>query len=165
MKRVILPKFDFTVWSGVPSELVDVPGYRCSLCARETIPGGVINTSLRALSLEMIRLPHRLSAESAKYLRRTLEITQQELSDRMGLARETVAQWECGEREISPQQDMILRAIVVNRFLGKEGELPHEFTAMHIEALDALASVRSEPPRKPEAVVIRQSEYPNAYAS
>jgi hypothetical protein len=36
----------------------------------------------------------------------------------MGIYRETVAKWECGESEISPQHDYILRGLCVCRLRG-----------------------------------------------
>jgi len=147
LERVRLENFDFSAWAGMPVTLKSVPGYRCKECGGETIPGKVVNVSLWVVAIECIKMPQRLHAQFARYLRRTLEITQQELADRMSIARETVAAWECGEREISPQHDFILRSIVLQRASGDLTTIPPELrSGLLVGALSCLGSVKSEPP-------------------
>ena len=156
LRAVTLTDFDFTNWAGVPSRLEEVPGYRCNSCDGETLPGIVINTILRMIGLVAIRLPHRLPAELARFVRRILQITQQELADRMGIARETVAQWECGEKEISPQHDLILKTILLERQFG-EHVMPW---AMLTDTMSNLGSVKAAPPpRRRPTLRVSASDY------
>jgi transcriptional regulator with XRE-family HTH domain len=156
LRSVKLKNFDFTNWAGVPSNLEAVPGYRCDSCGGETLPGVVVNMLLRVMSLCVIRLPHRLPAEIARFVRRVLQITQQELADRMGIARETVAQWECGEKDISPQHDLILRTLLLERQFGEHFMPPALLTA----TMTNLAAVKAAPPPKRRAPLqISASEY------
>lgn len=150
MERVVLATFDFTMWAGMPTQLKDAPGYRCAKCKGETLPGAVVNVALMLVALSCIERPHRLTAEQARFVRRSLEITQQELADRMGIARETVAHWECGEREISPQHDLILRGMVIHAINGGPN-IGDELTTNAMsdaisEALDVLNAVKTGPP-------------------
>jgi DNA-binding transcriptional regulator YiaG len=159
MRPTILKKFDFTPWSGVSSTLEEAPGLRCTKCDRETIPGWVINLTLRFMSVDMLRMPHRLPAECAKFLRRVLEVTQQELADRMGVARETVAQWERGACEISPQHDFILRAL----FMSQEAHQRNATVMKNLDILESFVSVRAEPPPRRDdfyPFVISKRDYP-----
>lgn len=156
LRSVTLKDFDFTNWSGVPSRLEAVPGYRCSACGGETLPGAVINTILCMMSLAAIRLPHRLPAELARFVRRILQITQQELADRMGIARETVAQWECGEKEISPQHDLILRTLLLEKQFG-EHLMPW---ALLTDTMSSLGAVKAAPPpRRRPSLRVSASDY------
>lgn len=142
LEPVTLTNYDFSAWAGMHVILKSAPGYRCSGCGGETIPGVVVNASLAAVALAFIGLPHRLPAQHARYVRRSLGITQNELADRMGIARETVAQWECGEREISPQHDLILRGVVIERVHGQHPAA----VGMLEKMLPILGAVRSAPP-------------------
>jgi transcriptional regulator with XRE-family HTH domain len=152
----ILPSFDFTNFAGIPAQLESVPGFRCDRCGGETIAGGVINFMLVIIALMAIQSSPRLSAKLAKYVRRTLQITQQELADRMGIARETVAQWERGEREISPQHDLILRAITIKRYID-DNQIPRNVL---LEAFSTLGAVRADPPpKKLRRFEVNASEY------
>lgn len=98
-----LSNFDFSRYAGIPSFLDGAPGWKCSSCEREILRGDVINASLFFIAMDIVALPHRLPPALSRYLRRSMQITQQELADRMGVVRETVAGWESSLKEISPQ--------------------------------------------------------------
>lgn len=159
-KPVTLRSFDFSRYSGLPSVLDGAPGWRCDACQREMLHGQVINASLFFIAMGIVGLPHRLSAGFARYLRRSMQITQQELADRMGIARETVASWESGLKEISPQHDLILRVLMSNHARGSEA-LPNKVVVdIANEVVATLSSVRSEPaPRTPPDLRVTESDF------
>ncbi len=136
LRETILPSYDFSAYAGLPVVLEDVPGLRCDACGGETLPGGVIDFTLDHLAAEIVRSPERLDGPRARYLRKHLGLSQKALAERMGIYRETVAKWECGESEISPQHDYILRGLSVVR-LRRFADLWSEIDA-----------VRTTPPRK-----------------
>jgi transcriptional regulator with XRE-family HTH domain len=150
LRRVRLKAFDFTPLAGIPSELRKVPGLRCGDCGYETVPGFVINGSLEVLALAVAQYDHRLTKELAIFLRKRLRITQQELADRMGISRETVAKWECGRNEISASHDMILRTLVVGSLAASLWGEPMR------KAVSAFAHVRTEPPVTPPPFVLEK---------
>jgi DNA-binding transcriptional regulator YiaG len=138
LKPATLNNFDFSRYSGVPCFLDGAPGWKCGSCDREMLFGPVIDAALLLMAMAMVEVPHRLAPEMAKYLRRSMQITQQELAGRMGVVRETVAHWESGLKEISPQHDLILRVLMINHARGSES-LP---TKIAIEiANDAIATL------------------------
>jgi transcriptional regulator with XRE-family HTH domain len=159
-KPITLRSFDFSRYSGLPSFLDGAPGWRCDACQREMLHGQVINASLFFIAMGIVGLPHRLSAEFARYLRRSMQITQQELADRMGIARETVASWESGLKEISPQHDLILRVLMSNHARGSEA-LPNKVVVdIANDVVATLSSVRSEPaPRKAPDLRVTESDF------
>ncbi|HEX3477332.1 MAG TPA: helix-turn-helix domain-containing protein [Kofleriaceae bacterium] len=159
-KPVTLRSFDFSRYAGLPSFLDGAPGWRCDACQREMLHGQVINASLFFIAMTIVGLPHRLTAEFARYLRRSMQITQQELADRMGIARETVASWESGLKEISPQHDLILRVLVSNHARGSEALPTKVAVDIANEVVATLSSVRSEPaPRKPPDLRVTESDF------
>lgn len=158
LKPAKFSNFDFTQWAGLPVYLAAVPGLRCDSCGGKTLPGIVINQLLATLAICIVRLPHRLPATEARYLRRCLQITQQELADRMGIVRETVAQWETATKEISSQHDLILRTLLLNKFFGEDLVSPERLVA----TMMSLAAVKSAPPpRKMQPLLVPASEYMN----
>jgi DNA-binding transcriptional regulator YiaG len=160
LKPAKLSNFDFTQWAGLSSSLEAVPGLRCDTCGGETIPGIVINQLLITLALAVIQLPHRLPPAEARYLRRCLQVTQQELADRMGVERETVAQWECARKEISSQHDLILRTFLLNKFYG-EHRISTALLEMTMLHLGAVKSTPPPPPKERQPMHIPASEYEN----
>lgn len=152
LKHATLSSFDFTPFAGIPTKLVQVPGLRCSGCKRTTLEGGLTNLALRLLALAVARHRSRLTPDEARYLRKYLRLTQQALSQRMGVARETVADWERGENAISPQHDLILRAFVIAELARTPGGSPKKR-----EVVEAISAARlTDPPKGavPPAFVI-----------
>lgn len=152
LKAEKLDSFDFTPLAGIPVTLVGVPGLRCAKCKGATLEGEVINCVTHALASVLARQPERLSSAHARYLRKYLRLTQQALADRMGIARETVADWERGENVISAQHDFMLRAIVVAHMMDGPGKAPNRQ-----EVVEAIRSARLADPQKgaePPPVVI-----------
>jgi transcriptional regulator with XRE-family HTH domain len=158
-KPATLNNFDFTSYAGIPSFLDGVPGWKCGSCHREMLRGDVINASLVMIMLDLVTLPHRLSAEFARYLRRSIQITQQELADRMGVDRVTVANWENGLKEISPQHDLILRILIVNHARGSEALPTKVIVDLANEVMSSLSAVKSEPPRNVPNLRVTESDY------
>jgi len=116
--------------------------------------------------MDIVGLPHRLTAGFARYLRRSMQITQQELADRMGIARETVASWESSLKEISPQHDLILRVLMSNHARGSEALPTKVVVDIANEVMATLSAVRSEPaPRKPPDIRVTESDFKKLPAS
>lgn len=149
LRPAIFDRYDFSGYAGFPLHVLKVPGLRCTKCKGETIDGGVVNTVLNVVVIEIVKSPGRLDSDQARFLRRTLGATQQELADRMGIARETVAKWECGEA-ISPQHDLILRVIVIAPRVAMDPTfVPRSVVA---ELVGKLQAVRTTPPAPLELV-------------
>jgi DNA-binding transcriptional regulator YiaG len=110
-RRVKMERYDFSGFAGLPVEVRDVPILRCNKCGEEEIEGVVISAVLLALTQTILGLPRILSPDEAKFLRKRLQLSQKDLAERMGVIRETVAAWECGQKPLSPQNDYILRGL------------------------------------------------------
>ena len=164
MKPVVLENFDFTEMAGIPSSLVGVPGLRCSTCQRETIQGEVINFALRELALALGRMPQLLPANGARYLRRYMRLSQQELAERMGVNRVTVAKWEGGPDPISAQHDYMLRGLLVSHAMLDQKPKRAEC----VELAKAIGAVRRDMSVPPPFVIdhfLRQSRGSGARAA
>lgn len=141
---VMLESFDFSGYTGFPIVINGLPGFKCSKCSGETVAGGILHLVFKLAVVEIAKLPRRLSGDEARLLRRVLSITQQELATRMAITRETVAKWECGDQEISPQNDFILRIVVITPLVGQDPSLISK--AEWMELVSKLQSARTAPP-------------------
>lgn len=124
LRKAVLSRFDFSAYAGIPVTLVDAPGFRCSACGREALGGALINRALQLLVQTIVTGPHRLTAEGARFLRKSMRLTQQQLADKLGANRITVTNWERGEAPISKEHDLMLRSIVSAYLLRAERGRP-----------------------------------------
>lgn len=147
LRKAVLSRFDFSAYAGIPVTLVDAPGFRCSKCGRETLGGALMNRALRVLVQTIVTGPHRLKAEEARFLRKSMRLTQQDLAERLGINRITVTNWERGEAPISKEHDLMLRSIVGAYLLRVErGRPKREEIAQAIDrARTELAPTASRP--------------------
>ena len=145
VKPAKLAEFDLTEDLGIKVTAPDVHGLRCSRCGWETLPGRTMNAAMHAVAAMMLEIEERLPGDFARYLRKYLDLTQQELARRMGITRKTVNQWETA-RPISPQHDLILRTLVYAQLVDAARPTPN-----------ALDHVRTAPPkaRPPRLVVAK----------
>lgn len=111
--RVKVGRYDLAGFVGLPAGLRDVPALRCGECGRIALEGAVTSAALLALTQQVLMLPRILTPAEAKYLRKSLQLSQKDLAERMGVIRETVAAWEHGQKVLSPLQDTILRDLYV----------------------------------------------------
>lgn len=151
LRRVKLDRYDFTGFAGLPVELRDAPGLRCEKCGEEALEGVVINTALVALTHRILTLSRVLTPQEAKFLRKRLQLSQKDLAERMGLQRETVAAWECGQKPLSPQNDYILRGLHLGAHLPVGAQpFPQETYEQALGRVHA----RAETPIAPEPFII-----------
>lgn len=138
LEEVRLETFDFSWYGGIPSELRGVQGLRCDSCGFTTLSGQTINRAQESLALAIANKREILNGPEARVLRGYLELTQQELAERMGITRETVARWEGGGTPLSPQHDYILRTFI---FV----DLKKRSLDDALGSLDSLREVHTEP--------------------
>ena len=78
-------------------------------------------------------------------------MTQEELANRMGITRVTVARWETNTHPISPQLDFLLRGFVAAHLMASRPDL-----AMRV--LQHLSSVAAAPPALKEPFVVKGAD-------
>jgi DNA-binding transcriptional regulator YiaG len=154
LKEASLDSYDFSGYTGFHTILQNVPGLRCTKCGGETLHGGMIHMIFKCLIVEIAKTQRRLSSNEARFLRRVMNMTQQELATRMAIARETVAKWECGDAEISPQHDFILRVVVLTPLIRSNPTMMPK--ALWMELLGELQAARNAPPEKLDPVDLTQ---------
>lgn len=139
-----LKAYDFSRYVGFKVTLRGMDGLKCEKCGWETIDGRMINLALNHMVIDFAKSQRRLNGDQARYLRRGLGATQEELAIRMGIVRETVAKWECGDQTISPQHDFILRVLSLTSMIAA-GQIPRAHAE---EIMSTIRSVRLDPPNE-----------------
>jgi DNA-binding transcriptional regulator YiaG len=113
LRPVKFATYDFSDYVGLNATVSNVDGFKCAKCGGETVDGALVNLVMNYTIMQVTKAPRLLNGSEARYLRRSLHATQEELADKMGIDRVTVADWERGAAQISPQHDYILRVLAL----------------------------------------------------
>jgi len=145
LRSAKLDGYDFSDYVGLNVTVSGVEGFKCTKCGGETVDGSLVNLVMNYTIMQVAKSPRRLNGAEARYLRRTLHVTQEELADKMGIDRVTVADWERGAAQISPQHDYILRVFALGWMEAGNLITPECMTEILGTVFKA---VRREPPKK-----------------
>lgn len=155
LEPTVLAKYDFSDYVGFEVNLNGFEGLKCNKCGDETLDGRLVNAILNHTVVQAAKQPRRLNGKEARFLRHHLCTTQEELAVRMGVVRETVAKWECGDSPISPAHDYMLRAITLGSMIAL-GLLPAEMAQQIMK--DTFTAVRPSPPQRRTSIDVERSE-------
>ncbi len=90
---------------------------KCDRCGEIALPGAMLEALSAEAVLLLLGLDRRVSGTEAKFLRKAaLGVGQEELGNRLGVSRPTVARWEA-EASLSPEHDLQLRNYVLLHLL------------------------------------------------
>lgn len=157
LSSTTLRSFDFSAYAGLPVLVAETPGLRCQKCDSETLDGETISVLLQQLAMLLMSESRRLTAAEAKFLRKRMRLTQAQLAERMGVVRETVADWERGASVISSQHDFMIRAIFASSIMHDSDN--HSVSKGVVDAVaKTMHAVRQTSPMPlPEPHVIQQA--------
>ena len=137
--------YDFSDYVGFKVTVSGADGFKCTKCGGETVDGSLVNAVMTYTIVQVAKSPRLLNGAEARFLRHSLHATQEELARNMGIDRVTVADWERGAKQISPQHDFILRTFAMSWMVAENLITPEHMR----EVLGAdFAAVRRMPPRK-----------------
>lgn len=71
-----------------------------------------------AIALYIIRQDGKLSGKEFKFIRRELELTQEQLAKYLGVATQEINRWETAKNKINPAADRLLRLLYLEVKLG-----------------------------------------------
>lgn len=92
--------------------LLGAKGLVCDKCGEVILDGEVIEQATEALNIVLVSQAGVLDPREARYLRKELEMTQEQLAERLGVHRVSVARWETGDVAMGQAESMALRAMV-----------------------------------------------------
>lgn len=108
--------------------LIGAPGLKCEGCKTVLVPGEIIDSLLPALAAQMAQVSD-LGADEARFLRKTLGLTQSELADTLQISRATVARWESDDGGLRGADSYALRALVGTHFIDLNRDVAEEIFA------------------------------------
>jgi transcriptional regulator with XRE-family HTH domain len=110
-------------------QLIDEPGLQCEKCGSVMVTGELLATLIPMLAAAMAQISD-LGADEARFLRKTLDLTQQELAERLQISRATIARWE-DERDggLRGADSYALRALVGTHFLDINPDIARQIFA------------------------------------
>ncbi len=134
-------QFDFSPYAdGLQVTLQNVPVLRCDRCGETTLDGAIIDGTLATLAQSIAITEGKLGGIELRFLRKQILLTQQELADRLGCNRVTVADWERDAQPISDHHLLRLRALVLG------GDLHANLEKFHDALEAAFAAARQAQP-------------------
>jgi len=107
-------------------QLMNVPIHQCVSCDETEVEIPGMEALHLLLGLYVAYQPKRLNGDDARYLRKHMGFSQEELAGKLGVTRPTIARWEA-DRTITLDQDIHLRRLYLER-KGKEFD---SFTNVH----------------------------------
>lgn len=120
----ILDKYDAGALVGLEHvTLVHAPAQVCGSCGAVILDGAVLERAMQELTVVLIESDGALLPAEVKFLRAALDMTQEQLAERLGLHRTTVARWEIGEVPIGQAESMALRALAAMRLFAEKPKL------------------------------------------
>ena len=109
--------------------LLGARGQVCDACGAVMLDGETLDRAMDSLSLLLITQDGPLSAGEIRYLRKSLEMTQERLAERLAVHRTTVARWETGEVSIGQAESVAIRALAAMKMVAEQPKLLKEVAA------------------------------------
>lgn len=107
--------------------LINVPIYRCPSCKETDVEIPRIEELHRLIGSLIVLSPEGLKGEEARYLRKQMGYTAEELAEHLGVSRLTVTRWETGKATLRPEYDKHLRRV----YLTNQGEALNKLPAVN----------------------------------
>jgi putative zinc finger/helix-turn-helix YgiT family protein len=95
-----------------------------------------------AIAVARVQQSTRLNGADIRFLRKALDLNQQELADLMGVRNETVSRWEAGRQPIEAPSEKLLRALTAIKLSDQAPAISLDFKKL-IEI--KVAAVRKKP--------------------
>jgi DNA-binding transcriptional regulator YiaG len=99
-----------------------------------------------AIGKHLVLYRKALSPKEIKFLRKTMDLTQQELAEQLGKTSQSVARWEKGETEIPATAEKLLRVAFLLRCLSdQELQELRDFISRGMTNMDELDETINQP--------------------
>ena len=124
---------------GLPVVLHGIGIIRCKKCgnADPVIPR--MNDLMRLLALAVVAKPYRLKGEEIRFLRKYLQMTQDEFSRFLDVDKTTLSKWENNDDRVGDQSDRLIRTLALALGEGLQDKLR--------EVVEMFPKIRKSPKR------------------
>jgi DNA-binding transcriptional regulator YiaG len=122
--------------SGLPGlVLVDIELIKCGNCRDVDPVLSRVDELMHIAAVAILEKPFRLQGEELRFLRKHIDVNQEEFARLLHIDRTTLSKWENNEDPIGLQSDLLARAVVIS--LDKQLE---KRAADHIRAFEKIAN-------------------------
>ena len=95
--------------------LHDIELMKCGRCGNVDPVLFRVDELMHLLTVAILRKPYRLEGEELRFLRKHIELTQEEFAKLLHVDKTTLSKWENNEDPIGIQSDLLARTMVISR--------------------------------------------------
>jgi DNA-binding transcriptional regulator YiaG len=114
--------------------LVDIELLKCGKCGNVDPILFRVDELMHVATVAILQKPYRLQGEELRFLRKHIDLSQEEFAKLLRINKTTLSKWENNEDPIGLQSDLLARAVVISRDKKLEKR-----AADHIRAFEKIA--------------------------
>jgi YgiT-type zinc finger domain-containing protein len=114
--------------------LLDIELVKCGKCGNVDPILFQVDELMHIAAMAILQKPYRLQGEELRFLRKHINLNQEEFAKLLHVDKTTLSKWENNEDPIGVQSDLLARAVVISRDKRLEKQ-----AADHIRAFERIA--------------------------
>lgn len=114
--------------------LLDIELIKCGKCGNVDPVLSHVDELMHVVAVAILQKPYRLRGEELRFLRKHIDLSQEDFARLLRVNKTTLSKWENNEDPIGLQSDLLARAIVISR-----DKLLKKRAADHIRAFEKIA--------------------------
>lgn len=114
--------------------LLDIELVKCGKCGNVDPILFQVDELMHIAAVAILQKPYRLQGEELRFLRKHIDLNQEEFAKLLHVDKTTLSKWENNEDPIGVQSDLLARAVVISRDKRLEKR-----AADHIRAFEKIA--------------------------
>jgi YgiT-type zinc finger domain-containing protein len=132
--RVVRGDYEFKETGLRDVILLDIELVKCDKCGNVDAILFRVDDLMNLIAIAILQKPYRLQGEELRFLRKHVELTQEEFAKLLHVDKTTLSKWENNEDPIGVQSDLWARTVVMSRDKRLEKR-----AADHIRAFERMA--------------------------
>jgi YgiT-type zinc finger domain-containing protein len=132
--RIVRGDYEFKETGLRDLVLLDIELIKCGKCGNVDPVLSQVDELMHIAAVAILQKPYRLRGEELRFLRKHIDLSQQEFARLLRVSKTTLSKWENNEDPIGVQSDLLARAIVISRDKRLEKR-----AAEHIRAFEKIA--------------------------
>ncbi|HYL65193.1 MAG TPA: helix-turn-helix domain-containing protein [Candidatus Methylomirabilis sp.] len=113
--RIVRGDYEFKETGLRDLVLRDIELVKCPKCGNVDPILPQVDQLMHVAAVAILQKPYRLQGEELRFLRKHIELSQEEFAKLLRVNKTTLSKWENNEDPIGVQSDLLARAIVISR--------------------------------------------------